>query len=127
MISSSGSDRSIALIEAMIAYVRTGSALGELAAAHSAESAKLRLVCISILDWLGSRGRVPKMIAMSMTEAGSARDALISLVTNVAPFSLTFQIENDELKLHSSIDDEAVKQLLAAAAQLKPPRFVTRK
>src|SRR5262245_7390713 len=98
MTSSSG-NRSLGLIAAMLDYVRTGQAHGELVAARHAEPAKLRLLCLSVLEWLSSRGRVPKMTSMATSEAGSARDALVSLVASDDAFSATFRIEDDRLML----------------------------
>ena len=121
-----GIPRSAALMTDMVDYLRTGNPKGELIAAYNAEPAGLRLVCISILEWLTSRSRFPTMITMTTSEAGSARDALIALVSRVEPFTSTFQIETDKLRIHSSIKSDDVDQLIKIASEFKPPRFVTK-
>jgi hypothetical protein len=130
MISSSGNPlRGTIVAGAMIDLVRSGKVPASLAIASSRIGEdQLRLVCIALLSWLGSRSRIPKMTRMNANEAGSAKDALIALVGDVSPFNDLFCISEGVVEVKPELSNQELAALLTLVAdRYNPPKFVTRK
>jgi hypothetical protein len=117
------------LIASMANYIGTGTADSIL---YSAENAigplPLRRICIGLLSWLKTRARLPKMKMMKISEVGSAKSDLITLIGEDTAFSLTFTIKENNVHLHEELSTAEVDEIVEIAARLySPPRFVTAK
>ncbi|MFC4160581.1 hypothetical protein [Chitinimonas lacunae] len=111
------------LVEEMAIYIHRGELPPSLVSAENRIGPSgLRFVCITLLSWLKSRARFPRLESIRLGHAASSPNQLVSIIENDPGFSALFCVKDGALKTRESIDAEALCQ--TAARLYQPPRIV---
>src|SRR5690606_35553437 len=105
--------------EEMAAYVNRGVATPSLVVAEqSLGGYDLRFVCITLLSWLQSQARLPRLRAIPLGEATYARKTLGDLIENDNSFSALFCVADGAVRMRSTIAPAEVEKICLTAAEL---------
>lgn len=115
------------LVEEMAVYINRGVATPSLVAAEkSLGGYDLRFVCITLLSWLKSQARFPRVRAIKLGEADYARKTLGDLIENDNSFSALFCVDDGAVKMRETIAPAEVEKICLTAAELYQPRLAIR-
>lgn len=111
----------------MAEYVASGATDAMLAPAEALVGRQdLRFVCITLLSWLKSRARFPRMTTMRVGEFGSGRESAVALLRSDPAIAAVFCLDEGRVSLRGELAEADIAAALEMAQRLyRPRRFVT--